>query len=455
MPQQPAEGHPTPPPPEWAGGPAAFEADPRIRAYPGTYVRDWIILCRELPDAAFRAYCAIRAHIWEKDEHRNVTVTQEEIGQMLDKSTDRVRKIIKPLLDMQLIRVAGKKEWYVYNHATKRNERRAMNIYAVTDFPADGYEGPRSLADFRRRFLEPDRSKTTGRQAAGETAGHTDRSKTTGESSSQVTGITAGQADRSKTTSGAVENDPPSKNLSKNGGGEGDARARVSESAPVQWAVQGRRRTAPPSLEANDVVVALAEKILPEGAGLTANELDELAAAVDAVRPVVEDRPGLSWAEYRAWLEQGWYTPDGRPLYTSFFELLRWRLRPEQVQYKAWPWACAERGAREASEARGGRPAPAAPELPKCGRHGTQLVDGRCLPCDSEQAERDALERARQEAPPEEDLEEDPADLEPVDEETVARMIADLYPSKEEAARRKEEALEEYRRKAAERAATK
>jgi len=377
------------PPPEWTGGPAGFVPDPRITEYPGTYLRDWIALCPEINDAAYRLYAVVRAHIWEKDEQRQVTVTQEEIGQMCRKSTDRVRKIIKPLLAVGLLKVAGKREWYEYNPATKRNERRAMNTYAVTDFPGPDYEGPKSLADFRRRFLEApetDRSKTTGRSPAGKDAGQTGRSKTTGRSSSQVSDVSAGQTDRSKTAKPAVENDPPSKNSFKKGEGEGDARARVSDVDEV-WGVKGTRRPGAASLESIDFIRTLAAAVLIDGETLERADHQSLAALMDEARPVVADRPGLSWEEYRAWLGQGWVNPDGTRRFNDFVGTLKWRLKATQVQHKAWPWACEQRGAGMPSEARGHREPPVA-KLPVCGRHGTEMTaDGRCLPCDEETAE--------------------------------------------------------------------
>ena len=441
-------------------GPNGFVPDPRITEYPGTMIRDWIMLCPDIPDSAYRAYSIIRAHIWEKDVRREVHLTQAQISEMLRKSEDRTRKILKPLLAVGLLAVAEKREWWEYNPRLNRRERRTMNIYAVTDFPSADYEGPRSISDFKARFAEQakaDRSKTTGRGAPNVSAGQADRSKTTDEPTSQVSDVSAGQADRSKTTSDEVENNRPYKNPYKKEGEEGVARAREADSPSPddepQWGVAGGRRSARPTLADADVITDLARQVLAEGEALSADEHQELAGQVRAVRPVVEAQPGLSWAEYEAWLSQGWLRADGRPAYKIFSRALSWRLRPEQVRDHAWVWACQRRGAQEESEARGTR---AAPERRKeheqrCGRHDTTLLDGRCVLCDEEEREAEAQRRADEEAAAAtedyvEYTDDDVADI-GIDPALQEQMMRDLQAREEKSAAAKEDAMKKLREK--------
>lgn len=193
-------------------------------------------------------------------------------------------------------------------------------------------------------------------------------------------------------------------NTQEQEGEEGVARARDADSPSPddepQWGVSGGRRSARPTLADADVITDLAREVLAEGEVLTAEEHQELAGQVRAVRPVVEAQPGLSWAEYESWLAQGWLRPDGTAAYKMFARALSWRLRPEQVKDRAWPWACQRRGAREESEARGARKAPEGQvHQQRCGRHDTTLLDGaRCVVCDDEEREAEAQRRAAEDA---------------------------------------------------------
>ena len=391
-------------------GPSGFTPDPRITDYPGTMIRDWIMLCPDVPDPSYRAYSIIRAHIWEKDVKREVHLTQAQIGEMISKSEERTRKILKPLLKVGLLAIAEKREWWEFNPKLSRNERRTMNIYAVMDFPSDDYEGPRSISDFKTRFsrhTKTDRSKTTGREAIDVSAGQTDRSKTTGGSSPQVSDVSAGQTDRSKTTSGEVKNDRPYKNSLQGEGEEGDARARATGEPstgdkPV-WGVTGGASFAAPTLASANLVRDIAAKALLPGEALSAEDHQRLAALVESSRPVVEARKGLSWDEYEAWLKQGWVRPDGRRTFRSLPGALAWRLQPEQIQGEAWAWACEQRGAQEASEAHGERDVPqprGGAHTGTCGVHGVQTFEGTCAVCDWENAE-EARRHAAQSAPDE------------------------------------------------------
>jgi hypothetical protein len=430
-------------------GRSGFVPDPRITEYPGTMIRDWIMLCPDIPDAAYRAYSIIRAHIWEKDVKREVHLTQADIGEMINKSEERTRKILKPLLKVGLLAIAEKREWWEYNPKLKRRERRTMNIYAVMDFPPEGYDGPKSVKDFRDRFSprhSTDRSETTGRPTIRVSAGQTDRSETTGRSSSQVSDVSAGQADRSKMTSPAVKNDRPYKNLLQGEGEEGDARARVtgdpSAGDEPEWGVQGGTDFVVPTLASAELVRTIASKALLPGERLTAEDHQRLATLVEAARPLVQAQPGLSWEEYEAWLRQGWVRSDGRRAFRSFSGALGWRLTAERVQGEAWAWACEQRGAQESSEARGERDVPkprTTVHAGTCGRHKVTLADdGNCLLCTREEAEearqreaeRAAAEAAAAENANDGDIEldgqEDEAELEELSAETLASMYESL-----------------------------
>ena len=433
-------------------GPSGFTPDPRIAEYPGTMIRDWIMLCPEIPDSAYRAYSVIRAHIWEKDTDRTVTLTQAQIAAMIGKSEERTRKILKPLLAVGLLTVAEKREWWEHNPRLNRRERRTMNIYAVTDFPPADYDGPKSISDFKVRFARQsatDRSDTTGRGAGHVSAGQTDRSKTTGGSSSQVSDVSAGQTDRSKMTSREVKNDRPYKNLSKKEGEEGDARARaMGEPSPVdepQWGVAGGAGFAAPSLASAELIREIAGRVLLPGEGLTAADHQRLAMLAEAARPLVDAQPGLSWEEYTAWLKQGWVRPDGRRTFKSLPGALGWRLLPEQIRGQAWAWACEQRGAQEPSGARGGREVPPGGvqvHAGVCGRHKVALTDdGKCLRCESEEAaEWQRLEAERAAAAAAAEADDQDVDSEPEIEELDPALLEQMY-----ASLRGEPATDEFR----------
>lgn len=189
-------------------------------------------------------------------------------------------------------------------------------------------------------------------------------------------------------------------------GEEGDARARAGgDPSPVdepQWGVAGGHRPAAPSGASASLIAGIARTVLLENESLTPEEHRELAALADMARPLVDQTRGLSWEEYTAWLRQGWVRPDGRRTFRTLAGALRWRLAPEQIQTKAWAWACEQRGAREASEARGGREVPESTSqvhASTCGRHGTTLTDdGRCLRCEQEARDEDRRKAAEEAA---------------------------------------------------------
>ena len=243
-------------------------------------------------------------------------------------------------------------------------------------------------------------------------------------------------------------------NTGEQEGEEGDrAPARETDPSPddePQWGVTGARRSARPTLEDADVITDLARQVMAEGEVLTADEHQELAGQVRAVRPVVEAQPGLSWAEYEAWLGQGWLRPDGTAAYKMFSRALSWRLQPERVKDRAWVWACQRRGAREESEARGARKAPERTEHEQtCGRHDTTLLDGRCVPCAEEDREAEAQRRADEEAAAAtadyvEYTDEDVADI-GIDPEFQEKMRRDLEARKEKSRAAKEAQMKRIR----------
>ena len=231
----------------------------------------------------------------------------------------------------------------------------------------------------------------------------------------------------------SLEN-PMLKNTTAEGEGEeGDAHAGASGDPSAgdepQWGVSGRRRPSGPTRASADLIRTISWDVLLEDEELTIEEHRELAALADAARPVVQAQQGLSWEEYVAWLRQGWVRPDGRRTFNTFHGALRWRLLPEQIQGRAWAWACERRGVQAFSGARGGRevsPPGAQVHTATCGRHGTTLTgQGRCLPCE---AEATAQDRSAQKAPapeptPElEDRQDEEPELEELDPQVLARM---------------------------------
>lgn len=376
---------------------AGYRPDPRITEFPATFIRDWIMLCPDLPDASFRAYCVIRAHIWEKDPHHTVRLTQKQIAAMVGKSEERTRKILRPLLKVGLLEVAGKKTWWEYNDRLRRKEQRSMNVYEVRDFPPDDYTGPRSMKDFSDRFGAPDgtdRSETTARSRADVSAGQTHRSETTGRSSSQVSDVSAGQTDRSKMTKSAVKNDRPYKNSFQEGEGEdGNARARASidptpAAEPIAWGARGGR-AAPTQADA-DAIAAIVARCLPQGDGIRPVEHQELATALATAIATVEADGLSSRAEFVEWLGQGLLHDDGRPRWREdLVGVLAWRLRPENYRLQLLGWRARQRAEDPERGPRGEREPfnPATkPEAPGvCGVHRTTLTaDSQCLVCLSE-----------------------------------------------------------------------
>ncbi|MEU0493762.1 hypothetical protein ABZ249_31430 [Nocardiopsis sp. NPDC006139] len=235
----------------------------------------------------------------------------------------------------------------------------------------------------------------------------------------------------------SLEN-PMHKNTTFEGEGEeGDARARAggdpsAADEPV-WGVAGGADFVAPSLASANLVREIAGRALLPGEHLSAIDHQRLATLVEAARPLVDAQPGLSWDEYTAWLKQGWVRKDGRRTFTSLPGALGWRLMPDQIQGAAWAWACEQRGAQEASEARGEREAPqggANVHAGVCGRHKVALTDdGACLWCQQEErAEWERLEAERAAAAAAQD-EDQGADPEPKIEELDPALLADMYSS--------------------------
>lgn len=243
----------------------------------------------------------------------------------------------------------------------------------------------------------------------------------------------------------------------KKEGEEGDARARAGgEPSPVdepQWGVAGGHRPAAPSGASASLIAGIARSVLLEGEGLTPEEHRELAALADMARSVVDQQRGLSWEEYTAWLRQGWIRADGRRAFRNLPGALRWRLAPEQIQTQAWAWACEQRGAKEASEARGGRDIPkqqAKVHVGTCGLHKVALTDqGKCLRCEHEEAEefrqREAARAAAAAENGQDYVDYDEPDLEEIDPEELAQMYRSLGTPPTEAWQAARRAMEEAR----------
>lgn len=237
----------------------------------------------------------------------------------------------------------------------------------------------------------------------------------------------------------SLENPMPKNTTHEEEGEEGDARAGASPESPSAgdepvWGVAGGADFVAPTLASAQLIRAIAGRALLPGEELSAVDHQRLAGLVEAVRPVVESQPGLSWQEYEAWLHQGWVRPDGRRTFRTFSGALGWRLQPEQVRGQAWPWACERRGAQEASEARGERETPTSgggsgTHTSTCGVHGTKLMEGVCVPCEKETALED--QRAAKAAEPQEGFDEFDFEAEEIDPE-ILREIEESFAEADE-----------------------
>ena len=181
-------------------------------------------------------------------------------------------------------------------------------------------------------------------------------------------------------------------------GEDRDARTRASGDPscggePVPGGgVAGQRRYAGVSLASRDLIARIAADTLLVGEGISDEDHTELAALVDAARPVVDSVPGLDWQEYTTWLGYDLVHPDGRPKFKTLPGVLRWRLSADRIRREARQWVAEQRGAQDTSGPRGHREGPQ--EFGgrddgggTCGVHRTRLTSGRCLLCDQEDRE--------------------------------------------------------------------